>query len=146
MKRDISPFLKDYREPDGMIDDILEWDSIKTIPNRPGVYIIVSPSQRFIYPNGESCVIYIGMSVSLASRLQQYHRRINEIKQLKKTDRNKDWYYGRYQYINTFGGKIYYFTTRGTQDEKNLEEKILAKFYDRFLSLPVGNGAFSFGR
>jgi len=144
MTRDLLSFLKDHRDPDGFIHDIFDLDSFCDVSDKSGVYIIVSQGQKFVYPNGESRVIYVGMSSCLSSRLRQHHRLALEIRNLKKADRKNDWYYSRYQYISSYGAKIYYFTTRGLQNPKNMEEKIIGRFYDRYLSLPVGNGAFSF--
>ncbi len=46
----------------------------KTIPEESGIYIFVSPKQRFTYPNGTSKVIYIGTSKNLRYRLKTHHR------------------------------------------------------------------------
>ena len=145
-KTTLGPFLKDFRTPEGYISDIHKRELIDEIPAKKGAYIIISDQQKFIYPNGRSRVIYIGTSGNLRQRLTKHHRICTMIGELTRTERKQDWYYSRYQYTASFGGKVYWFTTRGSQLEKNLEEKLLALFYERYHALPVGNGAFSFGK
>ena len=151
MNRELGKFLKKegFREPDGMIEDLYDEDSLSAIPKKPGVYIFQSKSQqnksqKFVYPSGESQVIYIGMSKNLHSRIKDHHKTVTNIKRLSKSEILNDWHYTRYLYINSFGCQVHFFTTRGTQKEKNLESEIIEKFYDRFYALPIGNGAFSF--
>ena len=51
----------------------------------------------------------------------------------------------RYQYMKYYGAYVYTFhCLKNSQDAKNLESQILWKFYERYCSLPVGNGARSF--
>ncbi len=145
MIRILSSFLKDYRKPDGEAGSIFSDDFLEDIPEKTGVYIIVSNQQKFIYPNGQSQIIYIGTSDNLYQRLNIHYKISNNLKQAKISDRNNDYHYSRYQYIAKFGGNVYWYTTRGTQTKKMLEQDILDHFYDRYLALPVGNGAFSFG-
>lgn len=55
-------FIKDFRPVygyDKQIDN-LEEDDLYDIPSKPSVYIIVSFKTKFIYPMGQSKVIYIG--------------------------------------------------------------------------------------
>ena len=145
MKTVLRQFLSDFRNPDGYAGCIFSSDFIGQIPSKKGVYIIVSDHQKFIYPNGESKVIYIGTSDNLFLRLNSHQKISVALKQTKISERIYDWHYSRYQYIAKFGGNVFWFTTRGTQTKKVLEEDILDRFYNRFLALPVGNGAFSFG-
>lgn len=61
MKRELM-FIKDFRPVygyDKQIDN-LEEDDLYDIPSKPSVYIIVSFKTKFIYPMGQSKVIYIG--------------------------------------------------------------------------------------
>lgn len=146
MKNEIRPFLKEYENREKYIGCIRDRDAIEDVPEIEGVYIIASKEQKFIYPNGESAIIYIGKSVNLRARLLEHHRLSEAMFNSRKDELNGDWYYSRYQYIRKFGGKIFYITRRGTQDGKDLEMDIIEKLYDRYLSLPVGNGAFSFGK
>lgn len=142
MDNNLRPFS--YREPDLIIDNIFDFEDFSEIPEKSGAYIITSHKQKFTYPNGVSKIIYIGKSSNLKRRIQTHKRVVLEIKNLRKDERNSYWYYSRYQYIAKFGGKVYLFTTRGKQDEKNLENKLIENFYDRYFALPVGNGAISY--
>lgn len=144
MNRELYRFLSRFREPDGMIPDLYVSKYLDSVPNNSGAYIFVSQKQRFIYPKGESQVIYIGTSNNLNSRLHTHHNIIKKINSLPKSKILDEWYYNRYQYINSFGCKSFWYTTRGTQEEKNLESSLIQMFYDKFYSLPIGNGAFSF--
>jgi hypothetical protein len=60
MHRDLS-FLKAFRsQHDGFASDLLDYEQISSIPNKPGAYIMFSHETKFIYPEGQSKVIYIG--------------------------------------------------------------------------------------
>ena len=50
----------------------------------------------------------------------------------------------RYHYFREFGAKLYVFTRRGPQDSKCQESIYIGKFYEKYLALPVSNGARSF--
>ena len=141
MDNNLRPFC--HREPEGIID-IFSLTDYSSIPKNPGAYIFVSYDQKFLYPNGSSKIIYIGKAENLRQRIQTHKRIITEVSNLKKSDKNSYWYFARYQYLAKFGGKLYYFTRKGSQEAKNLENLLLEEFYDRYLSLPVGNGARSF--
>jgi len=137
----LKPFA--HREADVAfpnIDLIESWE----IPEKPGAYIFASTNQFFQYPNGKSRVMYIGKAKNLRARIRTHIKVVKELRSLKTSDRNQDWYYARHQYISKFGGRLYCFTKRGTQDEQNLESMLLEEFYDRYYALPVGNGAFSY--
>lgn len=148
MNRELNRFLSisksRFREPDGMIPDLFLSNYLDSVPEKSGAYIFLSQEQKFIYPNGESQVIYIGTSSNLNSRFRTHHKVIKEINSLPKSKILDKWYYSRHHYLNTFGCKAFWYTTRGSQKEKNLESLLFEKFYDKFYSLPVGNGAFSF--
>lgn len=142
MDQILKPFC--HREPEKMIKDFINDPEILNVPDIAGAYIFASLDKKFVYPNGESKVIYIGKAGSLHQRLKTHYSIIRELSGVKKTDRNQFWWYPRYQYFVKFGCKVYFFTTRGPQDEQSLESSLLEKFYDRYHSIPVGNGAFSF--
>jgi excinuclease UvrABC nuclease subunit len=143
MNRDLKTFLKNgFKEPK-CIKNIYKSSEYESVPKKPGAYIFLSLNQKFIYPNGQSKVIYIGMSKNLKTRLNGHRRHFNLLKNMDTEERYQEWYYSRYQYMESFGGEIYYFTRQGPQDPKNLENKLLDYFYYKYLSLPVGNGAFS---
>ena len=116
-------------------------DDLTDLPSKPGVYIIVSFKTKFIYPIGQSKVIYIGKTDNIQRRLKEHQRNlINAI-----NDRfNECWHLDRYNYMRYHGAKVYYYTCRGYQESKDLESSIIESFYDRYGSIPVANGARSF--
>ena len=146
MNRELRRFLKEFREPDGSIDDLYKLEDIDYVPQKSGAYIFLSREKKFVYPNGESQVIYIGMSNDLNRRITRHHKHSVHIRSLSNTEIMEDWYLNKYQYINAFEAKVFWFTTRGQQEEKNLESLLLEHFYDKYHAIPVGNGAFSFSK
>lgn len=117
------------------------------IPAKPGVYIIVAKKRgvQFQYPNGKSNVMYIGMAKNLRRRIKEHvsaTRKISE--QINVFKSMSSQCYQRYHYFRAFGAKIYIFTHRGTQNPKSQEAYYLGKFYERYYSLPIYNGARSF--
>ena len=69
-------FLKSYigceRPKDKMytaLDLFIKPELIETVQHKSGIYIIMSPTQKFIYPLGASPIIYIGTSNDLPLRL-----------------------------------------------------------------------------
>ena len=148
MKGDLKSFLgiitDNWREPDGNINDLLDFDSYHLIPNKPGAYIIIATDKKtkFIYPRGESRVIYIGKAKDLNKRLSSHYKTAKKFDKMSLEKRLEYWYYQRYQYIKEFGGALYWYTTRGPQSPEKLEHDLLASFYNRYYALPVGNGAF----
>ncbi len=131
-----------HREPDNHIID-LESETIDSLTSLSGVYIIRSKRKYFPYPFGTSPIIYIGLASNLRRRLKEHRSDIENLRKSPKKDRGDLPYYSRFQYFITFGSKVHYFTTRGKQHEKNLENKIMMAFYKRYGALPIGNGAFS---
>ncbi|MEQ8572446.1 MAG: GIY-YIG nuclease family protein [Fulvivirga sp.] len=147
MNRDIKSFLglkdNEWREPDGSISDILSFGDYSSIPTKSGAYIIVATDgTKFIYPRGRSSVIYIGKAKSLKRRLTNHYKNSRGMSTMSLAQRLELWHYQRYQYIKEFGGSLHWYTTRGTQTPEKLEHDLLAYFYDKYYSLPVGNGAF----
>lgn len=83
-KRDLAflkGFVKKRKKPDGEIFSMLDdFDFLKEdIPNEPGAYILLSFKSRFIYPEGTSKVIYIGMSKKLKKRLTGHYNALVEV-------------------------------------------------------------------
>lgn len=153
MRRDLG-FLKvsDYSQPfrltRGHDDELnLNEDDINDLTTGPGVYIIVSADNtKFVYPKGTSPVIYIGKADNLRRRLREHLKNLRLVIDSEETDmRNHYQPCSRYQYMKYYGAYVYTFhCLKSTQDAKNLESQILWKFYERYRSLPVGNGARSF--
>lgn len=117
-------------------------DCFDSVPDEPGIYIMVAQKREFVYPKKDSPVFYIGTSKHLRSRLKTHFRRYKDA----KTDFNKhtSWNYSRYNYAVAFDADIYYMRITGRENEKALESKAMDGFYDKYGALPVGNGAFSF--
>ena len=142
MDINLKPFC--HREPFYVVEDLLSFESFREIPEIPGVYILASSDQKFIYPNGQSRIIYIGKSEKLRARIKNHKKGITELSSISKGIRGEAWWYTRYQYLVKFGCRAYFFSPRGTQEAKNLENQLLGQFYYKYLALPVGNGAISF--
>ncbi len=136
---------KGYRKPKGVIKYFSEIESLDTaLANEPGIYVIFSREQKFIYPNGQSRVIYIGKSDNIRNRMSVHFNAYKRIKSMTKAEKIEYWRSYRYFYMDKFDAGIAWFTTRGTQTSKQLETKIMEFFYDKYLALPVGNGAYSY--
>lgn len=156
MRRDLG-FLKvsDYSQPFRLKrchdDEInLSKDEICNVTTGAGVYIIVSADNtKFVYPKGSSPVIYIGKADNLRRRLSEHLKSLEYVRDYEDSwlRSKKDRYQppSRYLYMKYYGAYIYTFNClKDSQDAKNLESQILWKFYERYRSLPVGNGARSF--
>ena len=112
---------------------------IDNIEAKPGIYIIVSKKHKFVYPKGNSSVIYIGKASNLKRRIKEH------LNNLSKVSPKEFWVYNRYNYMRMEGGfEIYYLTTIKNENPKYMESRAIEDFYDSFLAIPVGNGAFSF--
>lgn len=132
-----------HRDPSGTIKNVIDAD-LSSIPNQPGAYVFFSDGEKFTYPNGKSRVIYIGKTTNLKRRIRKHKKIMCELDVIKVSERSEYWWYSRYQYFVKFGCNLCYFTTRGTQDPKDLENILIDNFYNRFFALPVGNGAISY--
>ena len=127
----------------GKIQEIKDHIELK---EKKGVYIIISTRKKFIYPKGNSQVIYIGKSDNLYNRLKTHKANVEYADDYKNDEEKiKDHYVaGLYNYISEFGGKVFYLSTHELQTSKSLESEILDEFYVEYLALPVGNSVFSF--
>ena len=155
MKR-ILTFLKGYisekvivtklSEKNYLKDAFNHEDCFNTVPNVPGIYIMVARKTKFQYPKGPSKglspVIYIGTSNHLRTRLKTHLRHYKDAK--KDFWEHSSWHYSRYNYAVAFDADIYYMRITGCEKEKALESKAIKGFFDTYGALPVGNGAISF--
>ena len=136
---------KGFRENCGsdMVFNLMDKDALKKVPKIPGVYIIVAADgTKFQYPKGKSSVMYIGMSKNLYKRLFNHAKNTRNIAAELDAYKRMDCQCNpRYHYFREFGAKVYVFTRRGPQDSKCQESKYIGKFYEKFLALPVSNGA-----
>lgn len=142
MKRDLR-FIKDFRPVQGHDGEIrnLADEDLTDVSTASGVYIIVSPQTRFVYPKGESRIIYIGKANSMRRRLKEHQANLRNAMADRDDER---WRFDRYNYMKYHGAKVYYYLCKGHQETKNLESKMIRLFYDRYGAMPVGNGARSF--
>lgn len=137
-----------FRENSGpdMVFDLMDIDALEEVPEVPGVYIIVAADNtKFQYPLGKSPVMYIGMSKNLYTRLNNHAKNTKKIAaELDNYKRMNCQCNPRYHYFREFGAKVYVFTRRGQQNSKCQESIYIGKFYEKYLALPVSNGARSF--
>ena len=122
---------------------------INNVSTGPGVYVIVATKRtKFVYPKGTSPVIYIGKADNLRRRLREHLRNFNHCVKNEEDDLSKHIQHcSRYWYIRYFGAYVCTFNClKNTQDAKNLESELFWHFYEKYRSLPVGNGARSFGK
>lgn len=129
--------LKDfYKNNEDFSDEITKTKS-------KGVYVILSSKKNFVYPNGNSRVIYIGKSNNAYKRLGSHRRNLEQI----DFDKIEEyWADNKYLYMKKFGAKVYYISATGNWDAHNFESKVLSDFYDKYHAIPVGNGALSYGK
>ena len=147
-------FLKESNKSQGirenigpdMVINLMDYDALEGIPEIPGVYIIVAADgTKFQYAQGKSSVMYIGMSKNLHNRLFDHYMNTRKIAaELENYGRMDCQCNPRYHYFREFGAKVYVFTRRGPQDSKCQESIYIGKFYEKYLALPVSNGARSF--
>lgn len=123
----------------------------RPVENVVGCYVISAIEKNIEYPKGKSPILYIGLSKHLLTRLKHDHYRDN----LKKLLDNPN--YGlrgslismmqdKYQYMYYLGAKVDVFYCKGTQSAKEFESRLIANFYYKYRSMPVGNGARSFSQ
>ena len=153
MKPKVFPFMSNFRTEQGVDFDFL-LDNDEGLPpgldDSPGIYIIETVDRfKFPYPKGQSKVIYIGMSDKLRSRMLEHQRTVRRLKDSKGQygmKKNEPWVSSRYQYMLKHQARVYYFKCRGKQEAKEEESRIMWAFYQKYRSLPVGNGAKSYSK
>ena len=133
-------FLRDL-DPEP-IRDLLEWDK-KTVSALPGAYILLADKgTMFSYPAGRSPVFYIGQAKGLCGRLGRHRQEIRQA----KLARRRCVYPPVLEYGAAFGARFSYITAKRGQHPKALEDRVMALFAKRYLSLPVANGAGGWSR
>lgn len=134
-------FLKDFGTIAVLVRDYWKMKN-HDIPSSPGVYILIAkPDISFQYPRGKSPIYYIGKAANLRRRLYEHLKHSIEAKKDRKHEHHKYW--PRYEYAASFGGRYTFIHTWQGITPKNLEDKILSQFADRYRSFPVANGAGS---
>ncbi len=155
MRRDLfflkgSQYSGSFREVRGHDDEfLLTKENVKEVTTGPGVYIIVAEDKtKFIYPLGNSSVMYIGKADNLRRRLREHLKNLQETRiNERNLSTERIVSPSRYHYMDHFGAYVYiYNCLKETQPAKDLEATIIFKFYEKFRALPVGNGAMSFGK
>lgn len=137
-------FIRNFRPikgSDGVICNLVD-DDLSEVSTNNGVYILVSPRTRFVYPKGSSKVIYIGQTNNIKRRLKEHQK---NLRNAIFDNHNEIWHPDRYNYMKYHGGaKVYYYTCKGNQESKELESRIMEMFYDKYMATPIGNGERSF--
>ncbi len=138
-------FIKEFRPIRGCDGEVynLKDDDLSELPARDGVYIIASPQTTFVYPKGVSKILYIGKANSIRRRLKEHQKHLRDVCDDKSAEQ---WFFDRYNYMKYHGARVYYYLCRGNQESKDLESWIIWSFYNKFGSMPVGNGARSFSK
>jgi len=121
------------------------------VENRLGCYIISAKGKSIEYPKGKSPILYIGLSKDLRTRLFRDHYKNNLKVLIDDPDYGLRTEYitmmqDKYQYMLYYGAIVDVFYCKGTQDAKHFESELLASFYSKYRSMPVGNGARSFSQ
>lgn len=147
MKQDMNFF--EFRKSQGFSaekKDLLK-DDLSNISECPALYIITSKGQKFLYPNGESRVIYIGKADKkggICRRLKEHQRNLKCVHEAINSNSLNDWWAERYLYMEKFGAHVYIYPVRRNQEAKDLESRCMWNFYNKYHATPVGNGARSF--
>ncbi len=124
----------------------LETLEINDIPIKKGVYIFCSTSTKFIYPNSTSNVIYIGKADNLQTRLKRHQFHLVNIKSYAEKEKHSYWTKSLYNYLDKHGDNVYFISAEKNKNAHNLEGDIFEVFFKKYLSIPVGNGAYSSGK
>lgn len=144
MIQDLS-FYPDFRPnqgPSGEIKELLD-DDLSGVQSKPGIYIIASTREKFLYPSGnKSKVLYIGKADNLKRRLREHKCHLSEA-----WDRPNDfWFYNRNNYMKAFGAHVYFYYGRQSQEAKEMEADFMHHFYEKYEAIPLCNGARSFSK
>ena len=112
------------------------------IPERPGVYIMLSDKIEYTYPwsekRGTSQVFYIGQSSNLRSRLLIHQKHCIGAKD--NPDPTYYYYYPRYEYAAYRGCNVCWATCTTKAEARKTEEDLLFEFANYFGAKPVANG------
>lgn len=118
------------------IEDII----VRNIPNKPGVYIMLSDDTEYNYPwsksNGKSRVYYIGHSPNnLRKRIETHKKFCLEVEHRPI----HDYYYPRYEYAAYHGCNICWSTCNSSGEAKESETELLISFASYYGAKPVAN-------
>jgi hypothetical protein len=114
------------------------------VPEKPGVYIMLSDHVKYSYPwseyesHGDSQVYYIGQSHNLRERLTLHKSACEDVVRAKKEKPDKDLgYYRRYEYAAWHGCNIVWLVS---QNPNGKETEIMEEFRRYYGAKPVANG------
>ncbi|MFH0846672.1 MAG: hypothetical protein V1894_01250 [Chloroflexota bacterium] len=107
------------------------------IPEKPGVYIMLSDHTEYVYPwsdkNGSSGVYYIGRSNNLRTRLKTHKRYCSQ----RISDRDRSYYWPFYEYAAHHGCNVVWIIS---MNHKDTEKELLVAFANYYGAKPVANG------
>jgi excinuclease UvrABC nuclease subunit len=107
-----------------------------SIPERPGVYILLSEKTQYIYPRGDSRVFYIGCGRKLRQRIWEHRKYYLQA----RDDPQFPYYWPRYEYAAAHVCKVCWIACRNEQLARDLESKLLISFANYYGAKPVTNG------
>jgi hypothetical protein len=115
----------------------------KTVSTGSGAYLLLAgPGTKFVYPAGQSPVFYIGQATGLHGRLNRHRQEIQGV----RNRRRHCIYTPLLEYGSAFGTRFSYVVAAPKQRPKDLEDELMARFAERYHSLPVANGAGAWAR
>lgn len=123
-------------DPENLLD--LEWADELDTPEKPGVYIMLSKGTKYIYPEGEASVYYIGESHDRSLRERLWHEHRDIFLNIRDNPENSP-IYSRYGYAAAHGCKICWKVCPDRQSAKDLEKELLIEFNKFYRAFPVGN-------
>jgi hypothetical protein len=113
---------------------------LERVPEKPGVYVMLSTRTEYPYPwseyksRGKSQVYYIGQTKNLRKRLTLHKSACKDV--INQPDTNLG-YWPRYEYAAYHGCNVVWLVSR-TPKEK--ETELLQEFHDYYGAKPVANG------
>ena len=119
----------------------IEVVDLEKVPEKPGVYIMLSTRTEYPYPwseykgHGKSQVYYIGQTNNLRERLRSHQNACKDV--IKEPDMDLD-YWSRYEYAVNHGCNVVWLVSRTPPKEK--ETKLLQEFKHYYGAKPVANG------
>jgi hypothetical protein len=117
----------------------IETLELEYIPEKSGVYVMVSDHTEYVYPwsgsNGNSKVYYIGKAKNLRKRLATHKRYCTEA--ITKPDLRYKYYYPRYEYAAHHGCNVGWILSK---TPKKTENELLVAFAGYYGAKPVANG------
>ena len=112
------------------------------IPEKPGVYVMLSDHTEYIYPwsdsKGNSQVYYIGQAKNLRERLKTHKKYCTEA--ISHRDLRYNYYFPRYEYAAHHGCNVGWIICNNPKEAKETENELLVAFAKCYGAKPVANG------